>query len=319
MAKGSFEPFLFTLLIFCYNIYNYYMISKYTKQKVTKAIIPVAGFGTRFLPATKAQPKEMLPLVDKPVVQYLVEEAVKSGISDILFITNSSKHSVSDHFSRDLNLEKFLRDRKKYSSLPAINLLHRMARYMHVHQDEPLGSGDAVARARAFVGNDPFAVFYADDVMVSRGTPAIGQLINAYNRYGASVMGLINVQRKEVSKYGVVKSKKIAPYTHIIEDVVEKPNPRNAPSTLVSVGRFVLTPDIFEHIKNVKKKNGEIYLADALAALAKKGSMYGVELEGTWHDCGSKFGFWRANLELGLKHPEIGKKARAHLESFRKK
>mgnify|MGYP001597379557 CR=1 FL=1 len=271
-------------------------------QKVKKAIIPVAGFGTRFLPATKAIPKEMLPVVDKPVLQYLVEEAVAAGIETIIFVTNQKKHPIGDHFSRDKDFEAFLRRNKKYDLLEKIKKIHKLAEFIYVYQDEPLGSGDAIARAQRLIAapDEAFGVFYADDVMRSK-KPAIGQLIEAYNRYGASVLGLYKVPKAEVYKYGIAKLADDAR----VEKLVEKPDPKNAPSQLASVGRFILTPEIFPKIAKTKKTKGEVYLANAIDKLAQEGRVYGQELEGTWYDCGSKAGFLRANLAFALEHPEL--------------
>lgn len=284
-------------------------------SKVTKAIIPVAGYGTRFLPATKVQPKEMLPLVDKPIVHYLVEEAVEAGIEEILFVINSNKHVIGDYFARDLDLENFLQERGKADLMEAIQPIYKLARFLYVHQDEPLGSGDAVLRGRSFVGSEPFAVYYADDVMTyPAGKSTLGQLIDAYDKHGMPVMGLVNVERRLTYKYGIINGKSISDRLWQVEHVVEKPDPEDAPSTLASVGRFVLTPDVFEHIEQSPKLKGEVYLTSALAELANQGKMYGYEMEGTWHDCGHKLGYWKANFELGLQNPEIAEEAKQYLE-----
>ncbi|OGZ61327.1 MAG: hypothetical protein A2932_00035 [Candidatus Spechtbacteria bacterium RIFCSPLOWO2_01_FULL_46_10] len=289
------------------------------KQKVRTAVILVAGMGTRFLPATKNQPKEMLPIVDKPVVQYLVEEAVASGITDIVFVTNRDKTAVRAHFSPNKKLERFLEARGKPELTQKILSLHKQARFHYTYQDNPRGNGDAVSRAKKLVGTEPFALFFADDIMISEREPAIKQLISAHNLLGTSIMGLVRVPRKEVYRYGVVKSKKVGERIYSVKDVVEKPHPDKAPSNFASVGRFVLTNDVFERIKQAKPRNGEIYLADALAALAREGQVHGVEMDGTWYDCGSKIGFWRANFEFGLAHDEIGQEARGYLHNFRNK
>lgn len=284
------------------------------KKVITKAIIPVAGFGTRFLPATKVQPKEMLPLVDKPIVEFLVEEAVEAGITDILFITHPTRSNVDEHFSHDKNLENFLRKRGKNNLAKKIEHLHEQANFMFIHQDEPLGNGDAILRGKAFVGNEPFAAFYADDVIISQKESALKQLINVYNKYHASVMGLIEVDKRETGNYGVIDGHKINERTYIVNSVVEKPTPKQAPSNLASVGRFILTPDIFDYIEKMKPKNGEVYLSESISAAAKEGKVYGHKIDGIWHDCGNKFGFWKANLELGLVHEEIGEQAKKYLK-----
>ncbi len=285
--------------------------------KVTKAIIPVAGYGTRFLPATKEQPKEMLTLIDKPVVQYLVEEAVEAGIKTILFVINSNKHSIGDHFSRNLELESMLRKKKKKALLESIRHLHKQAEFLYVHQDEPLGSGDAVMRGHGFAGDDPFALFYADDVLhTEKNKPAIGQLIKQYETYNKTIMGLVRVPRPRSKLYGMIAGKEISPRLWEVQNVIEKPDPAKTPSLLASVGRFVVTPDIFRHLPHLEKKEGEFYFADALAILGKQGNVYGYELDATWYDCGSKLGFYRASVELGLMHPEIGNEARKYLRKL---
>lgn len=285
-------------------------------SKVTKAIIPVAGYGTRFLPATKVQPKEMLPIVDKPVIEFLVEEAVASGITDILFITHPTRSNVDEHFSRDKNFEDFLLAKGKKDLAQKIQHLHKQADFMFTHQDEPLGNGDAIMRGRQFIGKEPFAVFYADDVVISKKKPALAQLIQTFNKYKNSVMGLVEVSKKEVGKYGVIKGKQIAKSTYIVDSVVEKPSPAKAPSNLASMGRFVLTPEIFDYLEAQPPKNGEIFLSEALGELAKAGTVYGHLIDGTWHDCGSKLGFWKATVELGLEHPEISTDARNYIKGL---
>jgi len=276
-------------------------------SKVTEAIIPVAGLGTRFLPATKAIPKEMLPVYDKPVIQYLVEEAAAAGIDTIIFVVNKNKHAVQQHFSRDRDFENFLRRAKKYELLEKINKIHKLADFIYVSQDEPLGSGDAVARAERLIGDEPFAVFYADDIVAAK-KPAIGQLISVYERFHGSVLGLFKVPNEDTCLYGIAKCKNVTRNpaetaghsggVTLVEKLVEKPDPKIAPSRLASVGRFVLTPEVFEKIKKTKKTKGEFYLADAIDMLAQEGKVYGYELEGKWYDCGSKAGYLRANIEL---------------------
>ncbi|MFY9457386.1 MAG: UTP--glucose-1-phosphate uridylyltransferase [Candidatus Spechtbacterales bacterium] len=269
-------------------------------QKIRKAVIPVAGFGTRFLPATKAIPKEMLPVVDKPVLQYLVEEAVASGIETIIFVVNKNKHSIQSHFSKDRDFESLLKRAKKYELLEKIREIHKLAEFVYVYQDEPLGSGDAVMRAERLIGDEPFGVFYADDIVRSK-KPALGQLMRSYEKHQGSVLGLFKVPKGEVHRYGIAKLTGASR----VEKLVEKPDPANAPSQLASVGRFILTPEIFPKIAKTKKTKGEVYLADAIDALAKEGRVYGHELEGTWYDCGSKAGFLKANFAFALEHPEL--------------
>jgi len=280
-------------------------------QQVKKAIIPMGGYGTRLLPATKAQPKEMLVLVDKPVVQYLVEEAVEAGIETIIFVINTNKHIVGDHFGRNLELEQFLKDKGKDDLLAKIQNIHKQAEFLYVHQNEPLGSGDAILRGQSMIGDEPFAIFYADDVLDTEpGNPAIGQLIKTYDKHGVSTMGLMEVPKEDAPLYGMIKGEQMDDRTYKVHDVVEKPSVAEAPSSLASVGRFVITPEVFERIPHLKERNGEIYFADALAEFAGEGKLYGHKLDATWYDCGSKKGFYKATVELGKKHPEIGEYAK---------
>jgi len=289
------------------------------------------------LPVTKAIPKEMLPVVDKPVVQYLVEEAVASGIETIIFVMNEKKHSIQDHFSRDRNFESILRRAKKYELLEKIKHLHTLAEFIYVCQDEPLGSGDAVMRAKGVVGNEPFGVFYADDIIQvkpaspkgsNEAMPALRQLISVYERYERCVLGLFEVPRAAVFRYGIVKGRFLRTASDAVgknrhervlqvERLIEKPDPKKAPTRLASVGRFILTPDIFGKIAKTKKTKGEVYLADAIDMLAKEGRVYGYKLEGTWHDCGSKAGFLRANFAFALEHPELKAGIRSILKTLK--
>ena len=274
------------------------------KQRVKKAVIPVAGFGTRFLPATKVIPKEMLPVVDKPVIQYLVEEAVEAGIETIIFVINKNKHSIEDHFSRDRDFEAMLSRTKKHSLLNSVKNIHKLAEFIYISQDEPLGTGDAIMRAKGLVGNEPFAVFWADDIVWSE-TPAIGQLIKVYEKFDGPVLGLFKIPRKDTYLYGVPACRRIAKRTFQVSRLIEKPNPKKAPSTFASMGRYIITPEIFPYIAKTKKRGGEVLLPDALDKFIQENNVYGYELEGTWYDCGSKSGFLRANIELALKRPDL--------------
>ncbi|OGZ57973.1 MAG: hypothetical protein A3B96_01395 [Candidatus Spechtbacteria bacterium RIFCSPHIGHO2_02_FULL_43_15b] len=285
-------------------------------NKIKKAVIPVAGFGTRFLPETKAIPKEMLPVVDKPVVQYLVEEAVAAGIDTVIFVTNKNKHSVQSHFSRDRDFEAMLKRAKKFELLDKVKEIHNLADFLYVCQDEPLGSGDAVMRAQGIVQDEPFAVFYADDIVESV-KPAIGQLIEVYDNYRTSVLGLFKVPKSEVNLYGIADGEYVSERTLLVRDLVEKPDPKSTPSQLASVGRFILTPDIFSKIAKTKKTKGEVYLADAIDDLCNEGKVYGYELEGKWYDCGSKAGFLRANIEVALKRTDMKKDMQNILKDLR--
>lgn len=282
-------------------------------KKITKAVIPVAGIGSRLLPATKVQPKEMIVLVDKPVVHYLVEEAVRSGIESILFVINPNKHIVGDYFTQDKGLEDALQQSGKTSLFEAIKDIHTQAEFFYVHQSTPRGSGDAILCGREFFNNKPFAAFYSDDVITNTKTPALKQLMKVYNEYEKSVCALINVDKEEVSKYGIIKGKVTNPKTHHIQKFIEKPSQEEAPSTLASIGRFILTPEIFDIIKKTKLFKGEIYLASALNTLAQSGGLYGYEIDGVWHDCGSKIGIWKANVQLGLQDPHLQDQAQEFL------
>ena len=282
-------------------------------KKITKAIIPVAGFGTRLLPATKVQPKEMMILVDKPVVHYLVEEAILSGIETILFVINPNKHPVGDYFTQDKNLEEMLLQSGKTSLFEAIKDIHTQAEFFYVHQPTPQGSGHAILCGREFFNNKPFAAFYADDVVTNTKTPALKQIMKVYKEYEKSVCALINVDKHAVSQYGIIQGKSTATKTYHIKQIIEKPSQETAPSTLASIGRFILTPEIFNILKKTKPLKGEIYLASALNTLAQSGGLYGYEINGTWHDCGSKIGIWKANVQLGLQDPHIQAQAQEFL------
>ncbi len=282
---------------------------------IRKAIIPVAGFGTRFLPAAKAQPKEMLAVVDKPVVQYIVEEAVASGIQEIIFVTSIGKRALEDHFDRNFELEYRLEQRKKLKELEQIKDLGKLAKFAFVRQSKPLGDGHAVLSALPFVDpNEPIAVLFGDDIIDGK-TPALKQLIEVYEDYRDPVIALQQVPRKNVSSYGVIGGKAVDKNVWQVKQFVEKPEPKEAPSNLIFIGRSILTPDLLSLLSSVEPgKDGEIRLADAFAAYLKQDrALYGCVFEGTRYDCGNKLGFLKAQIELGLKHPEIGKELKKYL------
>ncbi|MBU3924969.1 UTP--glucose-1-phosphate uridylyltransferase GalU [Patescibacteria group bacterium] len=288
------------------------------QKRITKAILPVAGFGTRFLPVTKALPKEMLPIVDKPIIQYLVEEAVKAGITEIIFVTGRGKRSIEDHFDDSFELEYNLVEKHKHELLKEIYNISRLAKFAYVRQPKPLGDGHAISCARHLVGNEPCAILFGDDIIDSK-VPCIKQLMDVYEKYGDSVVALEKVPKSEVSRYGVVKGVKIEPKTYQLQDIVEKPKVEDAPSDLTIVGKYVITKEVFDALETVSPGNdGEIRLADALkAVLMKNKPVYGLEFEGERYDCGSKIGLLKANVDFALKHKELNGDFREYLKSLK--
>lgn len=287
-------------------------------QKITKAILPVAGFGTRFLPVTKALPKEMLPIVDKPVIQYLVEEAVKAGITEIIFVTGRGKRSIEDHFDDSFELEYNLVEKHKHDLLKEIYQISRLAKFAYVRQPKPLGDGHAISCARHLVGNEPCAILFGDDIIDSKA-PCIKQLMDVYEKYGDPVIALQKVPKSEVSRYGVISGVKVEPKTYQIKDIVEKPKKEDAPSDLTIVGKYIITKDVFDALETVIPGNdGEIRLADALkAVLVKNKPIYGLEFEGKRYDCGSKIGLLEANVDFALKHKELNGNFKEYLKSLK--
>jgi UTP--glucose-1-phosphate uridylyltransferase len=284
---------------------------------IVKAVIPAAGLGTRFLPATKASPKEMLALVDKPLIQYVVEEAVAAGIQDIIIVTGRGKRAIEDHFDVAFELESTLRDQGKRKQLEEIQQITSLARFIYVRQREAKGLGHAVLQAGPGVGHETFAVLLGDDI-IDHPLPAIQQLITMHQEVGVAVIGLQPVTREEVNQYGIIQGREIKPGVFQITDLVEKPAPEQAPSTLAVIGRYVLTPDIFAILERTEPgRNGEIQLTDALRVLARQGRLYGKILEGQRHDAGDKLGFLKATVEFGLKNPELGPAFRRYLEQLR--
>ncbi len=289
-------------------------------NKIRKAILPVAGFGTRFLPATKAQPKEMLPVVDKPVVQYLVEEAVASGIEEIIFVTGRGKRAIEDHFDVSYELEDTLVEKNKHDLLEQVRKVSNLAKFSYVRQPVPMGDGHALLCAKHLVNEgEAVAVLFGDDI-VDNEVPALKQLLNVYDKYQDSVVALTTVPKEEVSKFGVVDTTRLDERTHELKSFVEKPKMEDAPSNLVAVGKYVITWEVFQALETIKSgsKDGEVRLADAFIQMLLHGRpMYGYELEGVRHDCGDKFGFVRATIALGLKHPEIGEKLKQYLRDLK--
>lgn len=277
-----------------------------SRLAVRKAVIPAAGLGTRFLPATKASPKEMLPLVDKPLIQYTVEEAVASGIEDIIIITGRGKRAIEDHFDRSVELEENLKGTGKSQVLNQIRQISSLANFCYVRQSEALGLGHAVLCAQHLIGDEPFAVILGDEIIDAR-VPALAQLIHVYKKRHGAVLGVQEVPKQDVSRYGIVTPKRISRGLHRVEDLVEKPSPAEAPSNLAVIGRYVLPPEIFSILRKTSPgKNGEIQLTDALRELSRKSPMYAHEIEGQRHDAGDKLGFLIATVEFALKNPSLG-------------
>lgn len=297
---------------------NYEIMSN-TLATIKKVIIPVGGFGTRFLPATKAQPKEMLPIVDKPVIQYLVEEAVASGIKQIILVTGKGKRAIEDHFDHAVELESFLEARGKSGLAKLIRKISSIAFFSYVRQKEPKGIGDAILQAMPLLGNEAIAVMSGDDIIDAK-PPALKQLITIYRKYKAPVVALHRVSKKEdVSKYGIIEGKMVAPRLWKITGVVEKPTVQNAPSDLMVIVKYILTPEIFTFLKKTKPEpNGEIYITGAIDAYIKEGGVvYGYEIKGDYYDCGDKLGFLKAVVNFGRKHQEIGKEFSRYLDDAR--
>jgi UTP--glucose-1-phosphate uridylyltransferase len=283
-------------------------------NKIKKAVFPAAGFGTRFLPATKAQPKEMLPIVDKPVIQYLVEEAVASGIEEIIIVTGRGKRAIEDHFDHSFELEYNLVEKGKNRLLEEVRAISKMARFVYVRQPHPLGDGHAILCAKDVIGDEPFAVLFGDDVVDSE-TPALKQLMNVYDKTGTSVIGLEEVNDKDTDKYGIIKPKSQDNRLFEIEDLVEKPSPENAPSNLGIIGKYICTPEVLAELEKAESatKDGEIRLIDGFKSLIKKQSIYGYQLEGERFDCGTKLGLIKATLNWGMKHKELAPELEEYL------
>ena len=277
-------------------------------MKVRKAVIPAAGLGTRFLPATKAQPKEMLPIVDKPTIQYIIEEAVDSGIEEILIITGRNKESIENHFDKSIELEMQLERSGKLKELDIVRKISSMADIHYIRQKEPKGLGDAVSCAKSFVGNEPFAVMLGDDVIDSE-VPCLKQLMNCFNEYKTSILGVQRVNENDVMKYGIIKGLYIKENVYKVKVLIEKPTIDEALSNIAILGRYIITPQIFEVLNNVKPgKNGEIQLTDALQQLISIEAMYACEFVGNRYDVGDNLGLLQANIEFALKRGDLREK-----------
>lgn len=272
---------------------------------VKKAVFPVAGLGTRFLPATKASPKEMLPLIDKPLVQYVVEEAVAAGIEQILFVTGRGKRALEDHFDIAFELEALLYEKGKDAELSQVREIAEMVDIFYVRQKQALGLGHAILCAKDFVGNEPFAVLLGDDI-IDAERPCLGQLLDVYRKYRGCVLALEQVPKENISSYGCVAATRISEQVYEVTDLVEKPKPEEAPSDLAIIGRYILTPEIFPVLSRQEPgKGGEIQLTDAILKLSKEEAIYGCKFTGQRHDCGDKLGFLKATVDMALKREEF--------------
>jgi len=286
-------------------------------MKIRKAIIPAAGLGTRFLPATKAIPKEMLPIVDKPTIQYIVEEVISSGIEDLLIITGRNKGSIEEHFDRSIELEDNLEKNKKEELLEEIRKISKMINIHTVRQKDPKGLGHAVYCAKSFVGNEPFAVLLGDDIVDSR-VPCLKQMINMYDEYNSSILGVQEVAWENVNKYGIVSGDKLKDNLYTVDDLIEKPDLINAPTNVAILGRYIITPEIFKILENTKKGvGGEIQLTDALKELAKIQKMYAYIFEGKRYDVGSKIGFLEATVDFALKRDDLRESFISYLKKIK--
>jgi len=283
-------------------------------MKVRKAIIPAAGLGTRFLPATKAQPKEMLPIVDKPTIQYIIEEAVASGIEDILIITGRGKRAIEDHFDRSFELEEVLKAKHREDLLKQVMDIANLVDIHYIRQKEPKGLGHAIYCAKAFIGDEPFAVLLGDDIVDSE-KPCLKQLIDVYDEYKTTILGVQHVDPNEVNKYGIVSGKQVDDRVYKVKDLVEKPDIGSAPSDIAILGRYIISPSIFKYLENAKPGiGGEIQLTDALKELSLHEAMYAFVFEGHRYDVGNKLGFLEATVEFALKREDLRDEFRAYLK-----
>jgi UTP--glucose-1-phosphate uridylyltransferase len=284
--------------------------------QVRKGVFPAAGLGTRFLPATKAQPKEMLPLVDKPTIQYVVEEAVASGLHEIVLVTGRNKRAIEDHFDAAFELEYYLQDRGKTEELNQIKTISELASVSYVRQKEPLGLGHAILCARPLVGDEPFGVFLGDDIIVAK-TPCMRQLLDVYARHAGPVVAVMRIPGEDIGRYGVIEAKALGGNVYEVLDMVEKPAPKDAPSDLAIIGRYVLTPDLFPILAETPPDSrGEIQLTNGLRTLRQRRPIYAVEFEGRRYDTGDKLGFLKATVDFALARPDLGDEFRAYLKSL---
>lgn len=284
--------------------------------KIRKAVFPAAGLGTRFLPATKAMPKEMLTLVDKPLIQYVVEEAADSGIASIIIVTGRDKSAIENHFDISYELEHTLQERGKQEAFDQVRSVSEIAKISYTRQKQPLGLGHAIYQAKDFVENEPFAVLLPDDIM-DCSVPALKQMIDVYEKFNAPVIGTMKVEGEDISRFGVIDAEEVEPNVFRIKDMVEKPKFEDAPSDLAIVGRYIFTPDIFKAIEDTTPgAGGEIQITDAMRRLVKERPFYAVKLDGVRHDAGDKLGFLKATVEFALKRDDLGSKFREYLKDL---
>ena len=287
------------------------------KKEITKAVFPAAGLGTRFLPATKAMPKEMLPLVDKPLIQYVVEEAVSSGIEEVVLVTGRGKRAIEDHFDVAFELEEELKAKGKHKILNEVQRIADLVTFCYIRQKKALGLGHAVLTAKRVVGNEPFAVLLGDDI-IDAATPVLRQMMDVYRRYPGTILAIQKVPRSQTRNYGIIDARKIENDVYLVKHLVEKPAPEDAPSNLAIIGRYILTPEIFAALEHTKAgKGGEIQLTDGLRLLMEKQPIYAFEFEGTRYDAGDKLGFLKATVEFGLRNTEFGSEFRSYLQKLK--
>jgi UTP--glucose-1-phosphate uridylyltransferase len=286
-------------------------------SRITKAVFPAAGLGTRFLPATKASPKEMLPLVDKPLIQYVVEEAVASGIEEVVLVTGRGKRSIEDHFDVAFELEEDLKAKGKHKLLSEIQRIANLVTFCYIRQKKALGLGHAVLTTKRVVGDEAFAVLLGDDIVDAK-IPVLKQMMDVYTRYPYTILAIQKVPKSQTQNYGIIDAKKIEDSVYLVKDLVEKPSPDEAPSNLAIIGRYILTPGIFDALEDTKPgKGGEIQLTDGLKLLMKKQPIYAYEFQGVRHDAGDKLGFLKATVEFGLKNEEFGNEFRSYLQKLK--
>jgi len=286
-------------------------------KPITKAVFPAAGLGTRFLPATKASPKEMLPLVDKPLIQYVIEEAVASGIEEVVLVTGRGKRAIEDHFDVAFELEEDLKAKGKHKLLSEMQRIADMVTFCYIRQKKALGLGHAVLTTKGIVSNGPFAVLLGDDI-IDAEVPALKQMIQVYQRYPATILAIQKVPKSQTHQYGIIDAKKIDDRIYRVNNMVEKPSPDEAPSNLAIIGRYILTPEIFTALENTKPgKGGEIQLTDGLKLLMEQQPIYAYEFQGVRYDAGDKLGFLKATVEFGLKNKEFGEEFRSYLKKIK--